>query len=538
MSSVKIAGDTSGLITLAAPAAAGTNTITMPASTGTMALTSDISATALTITKAVTGAVTALRGVSNAATTGNVGVYPTLNTFGSITNTTMAGLTQNRGNGKTAIKAASGRSVATPADKGETRIFGQYLNGSNVWVNNATPLVIETATLNHQVDSGTARVWSTDDGKFQVAGGNITNVGAEASACITMITVTVNESTGAPTVVGTPREVYYDPNVSGGRGVDIKVPAQDYCQVRLWAGDDTYSYQEFFYTSGAGWAAGVSSTLAIYNSTYDYPAYTTANNALSVARYDRLWGVQNAAVNRLIQVAPNALRTLVISSNVIQSTTAVNPTLSGDYNEEGQTTMLDATHCLQIYKDTSGVRKIKTFTVAADGGSVSLIDTFALPSDFENNDQFIFKDSKNMAITNYPDGMITSVGLDTDFSILGTNLKYAGKKTAFLTYSGSGDVFNLWSLAATGVYGFQTYTSNAYSTPPFNYGGVAATTASSGNVSVYVAGVVPGYSGMAINTVFYINNTFDGTFTSDSTFGTPRVGKAISQTEILLGEVL
>ena len=42
MSSVIIAGDTSGSITVAAPAAAGTNTITMPASTGTMALTSDI----------------------------------------------------------------------------------------------------------------------------------------------------------------------------------------------------------------------------------------------------------------------------------------------------------------------------------------------------------------------------------------------------------------------------------------------------------------------------------------------------------------
>jgi len=42
MSSVIIAGNTSGSITVAAPAAAGTNTITMPASTGTMALTSDI----------------------------------------------------------------------------------------------------------------------------------------------------------------------------------------------------------------------------------------------------------------------------------------------------------------------------------------------------------------------------------------------------------------------------------------------------------------------------------------------------------------
>jgi hypothetical protein len=44
MSSVKISGDTSGVITVAAPAVSGTNTITMPATTGTMALTSDIPA--------------------------------------------------------------------------------------------------------------------------------------------------------------------------------------------------------------------------------------------------------------------------------------------------------------------------------------------------------------------------------------------------------------------------------------------------------------------------------------------------------------
>jgi hypothetical protein len=39
MSSVIISGDTSGSITLAAPAVAGTNTITLPASTGTMLTT-------------------------------------------------------------------------------------------------------------------------------------------------------------------------------------------------------------------------------------------------------------------------------------------------------------------------------------------------------------------------------------------------------------------------------------------------------------------------------------------------------------------
>jgi len=46
MSSVVISGDTSGAITLAAPAVAGTNTITLPASAGTVALTSGLPASA------------------------------------------------------------------------------------------------------------------------------------------------------------------------------------------------------------------------------------------------------------------------------------------------------------------------------------------------------------------------------------------------------------------------------------------------------------------------------------------------------------
>lgn len=41
MSSVVISGDTSGAITLAAPAVAGTNTLTLPAATGTITSTAD-----------------------------------------------------------------------------------------------------------------------------------------------------------------------------------------------------------------------------------------------------------------------------------------------------------------------------------------------------------------------------------------------------------------------------------------------------------------------------------------------------------------
>ena len=84
MSSVIIAGDTSGSITIAAPAAAGTNTITMPASTGTMALTSDVPdnvlntyATFVNSTEKVTVSATAATGTINYDTNTQSVVYYT-----------------------------------------------------------------------------------------------------------------------------------------------------------------------------------------------------------------------------------------------------------------------------------------------------------------------------------------------------------------------------------------------------------------------------------------------------------------------------
>ena len=38
MASLKLTGDTSGVITISAPAVAGTNTLTLPSETGTVAL--------------------------------------------------------------------------------------------------------------------------------------------------------------------------------------------------------------------------------------------------------------------------------------------------------------------------------------------------------------------------------------------------------------------------------------------------------------------------------------------------------------------
>lgn len=536
---LKITSDTSGVIEFqsAGTTKAGVNSTGLTGDGSQLTGISSIPSQLVT-SKTVTGSVTALRAVSNAAD-GSIGAYPVLNTVTSGNDSLSAPGTNDKLTGKTRLRAAGGRSVATPLNKGECRIFGSYLNGSNQWVENSTPLVVETQTLNHQVDSGTAFIWGHEDGKFLIANTNITNAGAEASVCITMLAITVNASTGAPTTVGTNREVYYDANVSGARGNTVKIPSQEYCQVKMQSGDATFQYREFYYTSGAGWGAATSSTSAIFESTFTYPVHTVSNNAADNP-YNRLYGIENADDSKLIQTSTNGIRTLAISSHAIQATTAVNVTLSADYNTEGQTTMLDATHCLQIYKDTDGVRKMKTFTVAADGSSVSLLDTFTLPASFEDSNQFIFKDSKNLVL--WKQGRVwSSIGLDSDFTILGTNLNYSGYSPQSIQYSGSGNVFNAFT-DASGTTDFsnayQQITINAFSTPPFNYTGITKTTSSSGSVDVVVAGIVAGYTSLPVDTVYYVNNTYDGTFTSNSSFGTPRIGKAISPTQILLGEVL
>jgi len=118
MSSVVISGDTSGAITLSAPAVAGTNTATLPAATGTVM---------------VSGNMPAFRAYSNATQTGVSANTPTKVTLGVETFDTNNNFASSRFTPTVAgyyqINASveiSGSSFATYA---ETMI---YKNGSNI----------------------------------------------------------------------------------------------------------------------------------------------------------------------------------------------------------------------------------------------------------------------------------------------------------------------------------------------------------------------------------------------------------------------
>jgi hypothetical protein len=85
MSSIVVSGDTSGAITIAAPAVAGTNTLTLPASTGTVALTSQLPVAGPTFSAYTSSNTSISSGVATKVPF-NLETFDTANCFDSTTN--------------------------------------------------------------------------------------------------------------------------------------------------------------------------------------------------------------------------------------------------------------------------------------------------------------------------------------------------------------------------------------------------------------------------------------------------------------------
>ena len=83
-------------------------------------------------------------------------------------------------------------------------------------------------------------------------------------------------------------------------------------------------------------------------------------------------------------------------------------------------------------------------------------------------------------------GFFASVGLDTDYTILGTGVKqnfFTNEGNRPIRWTGSGDAWRLFGNDGTNNI-VVPYTVNAYSTVQFVYGGVASATASSGTTPI------------------------------------------------------
>ena len=137
MSSIVVSGDTSGAVTISAPAVAGTTTITLPSSSGTMALTSGATAfTNLTVTNDATiSGLTVGKGGGASSTNTGVGLN-VLSSNTGLYNVAMGQnvLQNNTGNNNTAIGATSlfsNTSGATNTSVGQSAMYSNTTGSSN-----------------------------------------------------------------------------------------------------------------------------------------------------------------------------------------------------------------------------------------------------------------------------------------------------------------------------------------------------------------------------------------------------------------------
>jgi hypothetical protein len=530
-----ITPDTSGIIELQN---AGTTKLTVNSSGATVAgtlaataLTGDGSAltgissipTQVSVDKSVTGgSVTATRAVSM-ATDGSVGVYPTINSFGTRINQTQAIGLISLGTGTTKARVVftqiSGGTNSN-LDTNRASVYGSYKNGSGVWTENATPFVTDclmVAGVQHSENHGALTTpWAEpgDAGKYvlQQTGRMYVNQ---------IQALQVNASTGAVTAFGSSHRRAVNPG-GGQDGGSIRIGLSYYS---FW--ENNLNYPLYWFNPASGMdlmSTGTSATLRGQFATQD-------------GGIDRKMQIEVS--NRLFWFQENTLNSIAVSTH-LPSGSKTSTTMADDYSTGIISGFLDSSHILTYYKDTSGVWKFRTYSFDSST-ALTLLDTHVAPTDFTDHPVYwAAKDSLNLLVghggTSNP--YVSSIQMAADFTINGTNVKlptvYNTQGNIMARWTGSGDLYNIHLLDATAQF-TQPVTVNAYATTYFVYGGVATASASSGTTPIAVAGIAAGYSGLTTGLTYYVGAAYNGTISTTITDN--KIGKAISATQISLGDI-
>jgi hypothetical protein len=188
------------------------------------------------------------------------------------------------------------------------------------------------------------------------------------------------------------------------------------------------------------------------------------------------------------------------------------------------------------YRDSNLLYKIKTFDVNQTTGALTLVDTEFLTgfSFAATASAFRFKDQTS-GVFKFSSGgfyFANSISLDSSGNILGFNLgsNLGSTDMGWINYNTSNDFFYQYFTSTPKIV---KYTVNAYATTTPNYLGIAKTTDSTTPVDIVTDGVASGFTGLTSGSLYYLSGNYDGTVTADSATGI-LIGKAISATEILM----
>jgi hypothetical protein len=439
---------------------------------------------------------------------GEVALYPTTNTLGTVyENTNATAYLAVSNNGSRAIKY-SGTSTIT--------ITGVANSGTANAVDGATTV---SNTNNNFVTVGVGAVPIGDDKflvvhfrgnlTFQAPGGFNTQlfiVTVDASGNCTkgaVVTLTGSVGGGNPYASGTSLTKITDTLCLSGNGVSDTDGGTATANRALSISGTTITATTQTYTNGMENFVG-----SEYNSVF------TTNNIVGVGT-----GSTFITAPYTTSIGTNTTTTVITDAN----------TILGWYRITNSRVMCH-------YRDSNLLYKIKTFDVNQTTGALTLVDTEFLTgfSFAATASAFRFKD-QNSGVFKFSSGgfyFANSISLDSSGNILGFNLgsNLGSTDMGWINYNTSNDFFYQYYTSTPKIV---KYTVNAYATTTPNYLGIAKTTDSTTPVDIVTDGVASGFVGLTSGTLYYLSGNYDGTVTTDSATGI-LIGKAISATEILM----
>jgi hypothetical protein len=209
-----------------------------------------------------------------------------------------------------------------------------------------------------------------------------------------------------------------------------------------------------------------------------------------------------------------------------------------DYSSSGSWTVLSQDRCIFRYTNASGNRRMAIFSIDSNG-DLTNTDNVPLDEDTILNgsslQSIFYKDDENF-------GMSTETSVVT--GTINSDGTFGNWSPPFITTYGVRSIYTGNDVVALHRYNSNIkilpITINAWSSPPFSAIGIASENASAGaTTSVQVSGVVGGFTGLSAGTIYHVDkSTLDGSLVESSSGNAgDRVGRAISSTEILLGEL-
>jgi hypothetical protein len=451
---------------------------------------------------------------------GKAANYPTLNTVGDEVSDTALNYNAECPDGQTRIRLVGDN----PSDQTRVTIYGQYINPTTL---TATEHATSTSMT---ANGGVGSPWQSPIGVnalgnnyFVVYVGNTRSNNAYSYSDIHMCMIKVNPSTGAIT----------------------KTSEKSYA--KDWGSSNAFAYPNFGMISKNHFLLGSSNNGAGYNvTTFYYYNYGTDQfenqNSLGSSRII----VNNGAFKKHHISADNSAifyctgneyrkQPTQNSGKGVQNNSWTATTLRTDYSNNAQHYFPDSTHLIYYYKNVNSVFVFVLYSIA-NNGDLTELDTYEVGTTNVWNSGFMSVGSS------YKQLIFSGVGGFRTL-LIDANDNFVGLGVPVTYYGDNGGGFKIddttFVVKGSGTNGrfYRRFTVNAYQTDPFEYMGISNDTASSGSAELTVAGVKDGYTGLTVGATYYISDAYDGTINTDSTKGTPKVGKAISSTEILMAEI-